>query len=40
MTEPELVRRLKAGETEAFGELLDRYGAKIYNLVYRLINPR
>jgi RNA polymerase sigma-70 factor (ECF subfamily) len=40
MTDSELVRRLQAGETEAFGELLDRYGAKIYNLVYRSINPR
>ncbi len=40
MNESELVRRLKAGDAAAFAELLDRYGAKIFNLVYRFVNPR
>jgi RNA polymerase sigma-70 factor (ECF subfamily) len=40
MNESELVRRLKAGDAEAFADLLDRYGAKIFNLVFRSVNPR
>lgn len=40
MNESELVRRLKAGDAEAFADLLDHYGAKIFNLVFRSVNPR
>jgi RNA polymerase sigma-70 factor (ECF subfamily) len=31
---------LKAGDAEAFADLLDHYGAKIFNLVFRSVNPR
>lgn len=33
----ELVRRVQAGNTEAFEELVRRYERKIYNVVYRLM---
>jgi len=33
----ELVRRVQAGKTEAFEELVRRYERKVYNVVYRLM---
>jgi RNA polymerase sigma-70 factor (ECF subfamily) len=33
----ELVRRVQAGNTEAFEELVRRYERKVYNVVYRLM---
>ena len=33
----ELIRRSKAGDTEAFGELVTKYRSKIFNLVYSMV---
>ncbi len=33
----ELVRRVQAGNTEAFEELVRRYERKVYNVIYRLV---
>lgn len=35
-----LVERARAGETEAFGELVDRYQEKIYRLTYHMTGNR
>src|ERR1700724_2840868 len=33
----ELTRRSQAGDTEAFGELVTKYRAKIFTMVYRMV---
>ena len=33
----ELIRRSKAGDTEAFGELVTKYRSKIFNIVYGMV---
>jgi RNA polymerase sigma-70 factor, ECF subfamily len=39
-TDEELVRRHRAGEREAFGELISRYTPAVYNLIYRFTGNR
>ena len=39
-TDEELVRRHRAGEREAFGELVSRYTPAVYNLIYRFTGNR
>jgi RNA polymerase sigma-70 factor, ECF subfamily len=35
--DPELARRSQAGDTEAFGELVTKYRAKIFTMVYSMV---
>ena len=35
--DPELARRSQAGDTEAFGELVTKYRAKIFTMVYGMV---
>ena len=35
--DPELARRSQAGDTEAFGELVTKYRAKIFTMAYGMV---
>lgn len=39
-TDQELARRVQVGEQEAFGELVRRYQAPVFNVCYRFLNDR
>lgn len=39
-SDDELVRRYRAGEQEAFSELINRYTPAVYNLIYRFTGNR
>ncbi len=40
MDEKELVRRSQEGDGEAFGQLIERYKSKVFNLAYGMIGDR
>ncbi len=40
MDEKELIRRSQEGDGEAFGQLIERYKSKVFNLAYGMIGDR
>ena len=40
MTDSALVKRTQRGETQAFGELVERYQQSVFNVCYRILGHR
>ena len=38
VSEADLVRRCQAGDTEAFGELVTRYRARVFSMIYNMVH--
>jgi RNA polymerase sigma-70 factor, ECF subfamily len=38
VSEPDLVRRCQAGDTEAFGELVTRYRTRVFSMIYNMVH--